>query len=169
MKYILLFVPLLMMAIEDFRHRAIHWVWLLVLSGGIISYSHFKIGHFVANIVLVVLQLMVLTLYFSIKSKKLVYLPAGHLGWGDILFYVPLSLFFSTENLIVFTVGSLLLTLLCFVAYHLNHPVPTITVPLAGCMSLCLVAVTAAGLALDFDFQNDSIIGWIRSSTSPQQ
>ena len=165
MKYLLLFIPLLMMAFEDFRHRAIHWAWLLVLSGGILWCYRFKAGQFIANIILVAFQLMALTLYFTIKQKKLVYLPSDHLGWGDIFFYVPLCLFFSPENLVFFTVLSLLLTLVAFRSYQLFHRNATVTVPLAGCMSICLIAAMTVGFILDFDFKHDSMV-WQIASTS---
>ncbi len=157
MKYILLFLPLAMMAYEDFRHRAIHWVWLLLLTAGIVWAFPTMGREALINLMLIAVQLGILTLYFSIKQGRLVYLPDGLLGWGDILFYIPLCLLLSPENLVCFTVVSMLLTLVGFAAYsYLQHS--QITIPLAGCFSLCLMGTLVLGMLTGFDVQRDSII-----------
>ncbi len=156
MKSLLLFIPLLFMAYEDFRFRAIHWPWLLLLTAGILLNYSFNPAATLINLLLVASQIALLTLYFSIKQGYLVYLPAQHLGWGDILFYVPLCLIFSPGNLLFFTVGSFALTLLFFGAYQLISKKGATTIPLAGCLSICLLGVLIFGFQKGIDLKEDT-------------
>ena len=145
MGYLLLFLPLAFIAYEDFRYRAIHWAWLVVLVVGVLWCFPVNVKAVIINLLLVCFQLALLTLYFSLKEKELVFLPKQHLGWGDILFYLPLCLLFSPVGLILFLIGGFVLTLLAFAFYNLVSKKMSPTIPLAGCLSVCLGTVLLMG------------------------
>ena len=130
---------LLFIVYEDFRYRAIHWAWLVVLVGGILASYQLDFFSVAINLLLFCIQLLVLTIYFSLKHGRLVSLPKEHLGWGDILFYIPLAMVFSPENLIVFCVLSFSITILSFGLYQIAKKQQTPTIPLAGCLSIFLL------------------------------
>ena len=146
------------MGYEDFRFRAIHWAWLVLLTAGVLLNFSFDGPTTLANLGLVGFQLAVLTLYFSLKHRQFVFLPAQHLGWGDILFYFPLCLLFSPLNLILFTIASLCLTLLIWVACHVTFKQMPSTIPLAGCLSICLAAILIGSFQKGYDLRDDSIL-----------
>ena len=100
------------------------------------------IGHYLWRIWLVNglffgLQLLVLTLYFSIKNKQLVNITNRQLGLGDILFFLPLSGFFSLFKLLPF----LLITLVFSIIAVLLLPKHQQNIPLAGLLAIGMLIV----------------------------
>ena len=88
------------------------------------------------------LQLLLLTIYFSMKNKKWVNITKDYLGWGDILFLLTVAFFLSPMNYLFFYVGSLLVVLL-FTMLALVRNGTRYKIPLAG-----LQALLFAGLPL---------------------
>jgi hypothetical protein len=113
---------------------------LLTIVIGIIGFQ--MIGHYLWRIWLVNglffgLQLLVLTLYFSIKNKQLVNITNRQLGLGDILFFLPLSGFFSLFKLLPF----LLITLVFSIIAVLLLPKHQQNIPLAGLLAIGMLIV----------------------------
>ncbi|MBI1227726.1 MAG: hypothetical protein GC192_21005 [Bacteroidetes bacterium] len=158
MKLLTLMFPLLMMAQEDFRYRTIHWAWLALFIVGIIWCIPIDWRICLYNSILVSTQLLALTLFFSVKTARLVFLPSEYLGWGDILFFIPLCLLFSPGNLIIFTVLSLCTGIGWFLVYRMFFGKMVETVPLAGFFSICLIVVLIIHVFIDYDFRDDSIL-----------
>lgn len=125
--------------IQDFRERAISW-WTLpwVLLGGVYSAWSSELWEpwfLLFNGGFILIQLLGVSLYFSIKHKTWVNITQHHLGLGDILFFFAITPLFSPVHFCSFFIGSLLLTLLVAGIYHLlvKH---IKTIPLAGAMSI---------------------------------
>lgn len=78
-------------------------------------------------------QILILTLFFSIKEKKIVSIIDTKLGLGDIVFWLGLAFHFSLIHFIVFFVFSLTFTLIISVAKKLE------TIPLAGGQGIFLI------------------------------
>jgi len=116
MEFLLITIPLLFIIYEDFKYRAIHWIWLVVFIGLIIGLLPIEPITVLVNLALIGFQLLGLTLYFSLKEKKFINIVNQFLGIGDILFFIPLCFLFTPENLIWFFVCSLIFTLLAFLA-----------------------------------------------------
>jgi len=87
----------------------------------------------------VVVQLIGITLWMSWKERALVNIADRYLGWGDILFFIPMALLFPPIFFVYFYVGSLLMILVGFLLYQAIAPNPMSTIPLAGGLALCLI------------------------------
>lgn len=134
-----------LIAYEDFKHRAISWYLLPVL--GIVflaaSFRQFPLSEiateFFINFSFVAAQLLLLTVYFSIKERKPVNIIKKHIGMGDILFFIALCAAFSPVNFLVFYVSGLAVTLLGAGIYHLLSRKSIMEIPLAGGFAVLLI------------------------------
>ncbi len=124
---------------EDFRFRAIHWYWLVLLGIFAYCYSTAPTSDIFANFGFLFIQIAGLTAYFSIKNKRLVNIVDAQIGLGDILFFIPLCLLFKPTLFLAFFVISLLGSLIGFLLIQKFWLKKLETIPLAGCMSIFLL------------------------------
>lgn len=140
---LLLLLALAGIVYEDFKYRAIHWWWLLILAGGILTCRPWSMAQVAINWGFLLSQFILLTLYFSIKQKSFTNIIDQFLGLGDILFLLVIALLFSPINFLLFFVVSLLLTLFFFLGYQYLFASPSSpkTIPLAGALATLLLLV----------------------------
>lgn len=154
-------------AFEDFAHRAVTW-WLfpLLFACLFIGSSHWVVWQerllfFSFNIGFLLLQLLLLTLYFSLKYRKLTNITTHLLGMGDVLFMLCVGTTFSLPNFIVFHVGSLLLSVLVALLFPV---VRKKGIPLAGLQSIVLGVVLLVSYGLEINPFDDSWLVLLFSS-----
>jgi hypothetical protein len=133
---------LLIIIYQDFKNRTIWWGLIPLLTVVIAIIGFHTINHYLWRIWLVnglffSLQLLVLTIYFSVKNKQLINITNKQLGLGDILFFIPLSGFFSLSKLIPF----LIIILLGSIIAVLILPKHRQNIPLAGVIAVGLIVV----------------------------
>jgi hypothetical protein len=91
-----------------------------------------------------VLQMVIVSAWFSFKQKKWVNVTAELLGWGDILLLLSLVFYLSFLNYLFFYIASLLIILPLWIAWQFISNKKDTQVPLAGLQSLvmgfCLMA-----------------------------
>lgn len=159
--YILLggmLVSLLAIASEDLKERAISLLYLGSFALFALAYGIFKNGmpafliNFGWNLLFITSQLLLLTLYCSIKEGKVVNIADRYLGWGDILFLVPLCCLFTTIWLLPFYLFSLIAVLAVFLIYQLLKKDKNITVPLAGGQAICLIVWLIGSWYFDINY-----------------
>jgi len=137
-------VVLLYMAWQDFADRAIDWflypllVTLIIINGVVINGLTWE--HVFINLALIGVQLVMLVLYFRVIKGVSLMKGERFLGWGDILFFLVLTVALSPINFFAFYLLSLLATLLFFAvgqfwSKRFNQ------VPLAGCQAILLLAL----------------------------
>lgn len=131
---------------EDIKNRQVHiWWYGILLIGlfgrGILEHSVEELPQMILlNLAFVFLLLILITIYFSIKKKQVVYLFDTYLGWGDVLFFMVLTVYVDLETYIVFTIVSLLVAILFSpIFFYLQGKSKHI--PLAGVQAICLIAV----------------------------
>ncbi len=138
---------LLIIVIQDIRHRAIFWFLIPLLfiafaaKGLLLLPITQLIRNFSINIGFVFFQLVILIIYISVKNKRPVFIINSHLGLGDVLFLVVMCIVFSPVNFIVFYVGSLIFSLIAFISYMLTTRKASENIPLAGMIAILLVAL----------------------------
>jgi len=141
----LLTLFLLLLIFQDFKTREVS-VWLLIgvflcntviflTSNDLKEVFHF----FYINVLFLLFLLFTLTIYISIKEKKLVIITHNYLGWGDIIFIFTLTLCFSTVNFIAYLVFSFLFTLVAYTVLKVIKPNIKKEVPLAGFLAITLI------------------------------
>ena len=155
---LLIVLPLIFIIYEDFKYRAIHWVWLIIFTFLILFFKPLIVPNILINLLLLGIQLICLTLYFSIKKNQLVNITKEFLGIGDILFFIPLTLLFTPENFIWFFICSLTFTLLFVALQKVIFNSHKNTIPLAAWMSIALIIVFAISSYYNFNLNFDSLV-----------
>lgn len=147
MLQICLLIMLAYIAFQDVRDRAIY-IWCFpvllvafvgtrILSG--ILWVNMAVDA-IKCLMFVVFQLIMLTIYFSIKNKRLTNIASGLLGWGDILFLFCTAFYLSFVNFIGFYLISLLLTVVLWLSWQATRKNQAYAkVPLAGFQALFLL------------------------------
>jgi hypothetical protein len=141
MQLTLLISTLLLLAFQDIRTRKV-WVLLfpvvLVLSIGY-KWNSFILEQYSWNLVFVVFSLLSLTLYLTIKERRLVAVWKGYFSIGDILYLLAIvPLFNFPLYLFYFTTGTFLCLLTHATSLLLSKKAKK-SVPYAGYMSIYLI------------------------------
>jgi hypothetical protein len=141
----LILIPLIIIVYQDFKQRSISWwtIPLLLIIGGIQSYfiNDWQQGlqFFLVNILFIGFQYLVLTIYFSLKEKRLVQIVNKWIGLGDWLFFIGLATLFSVVHFTMFFIFSIFLILVFFLILKNTILKQVKTIPLAGAMSLVYI------------------------------
>lgn len=149
-------LPILPVIYEDFRYRAINWIWIAILTLLILFIQPLNWSYIATNIFFVTLKIILLSIYFSLKHKRQINIFRYYLGIGDLVFFLPLCLLFSPINLIAFFIFSLLLSLSGFTLFNSISKNKSETVPLAGCMAISLCLVLSISIFFEFNLYDDS-------------
>lgn len=142
---ILVCVPLFGIIYQDFKSRQIYWFWppLLFVLFFFQSVQEISGIEIVKNVsistLFVVVNLLMVSLYFSLKEKKWINIFKRHFGIGDFLFFLALTPVFSPINFVIFFVISLILIGLVHVILITFGQKAIKTIPLAGWLSVLLV------------------------------
>ena len=162
---IFILASLLMIGIEDLKHRAVHWYWFALLFSGITvkalmqEQSLVVMSNGLTNLGFIFLQLVMLTIFFTLKEKQLVKIINTRLGLGDIIFFAAICSMFSPYNFILFFILSLLVSMLIFILSSLIQLQKDKAIPLAGLMSFCLMVLLIGGFIYgEANWHNDEII-----------
>ncbi|MES2275330.1 MAG: hypothetical protein V4592_04860 [Bacteroidota bacterium] len=118
-------LAILFMALYGIRHQTLAGLGQLI----IINFAFFA------------LQLLAVSVWFSIRHKAWVNITKGLLGWGDILFLGCLTCCFSPANFVLFYIGSLLIVLIIWLAGKQLLFKNKVHIPLAGLQSVILMVV----------------------------
>lgn len=90
----------------------------------------------IINFAILLLQFLLLTVIFSIKSNRVIWVPDKMLGWGDILFLPIIGVYFSPMAMLMFYILCLILiSILYYLIWYPNEN----SIPLAGGLSIFLV------------------------------
>jgi hypothetical protein len=168
MQTILLVILILLLGVvvfQDFKSRAISWFLIPLLFIGFIVYGLLHINalelltYFGINFMLVAVNLLCVTLFISIKEKRMTNILKNYLGLGDVLFFLVLTVVFSPFNFIFFYIGSIFITALVYGGLILVRKEKQLLIPLAGVMSFILmITVIAEQFVPSFDLYQDFII-----------
>tara|TARA_R100001509_G_scaffold165753_1_gene149679 strand:+ start:1308 stop:1628 length:321 start_codon:yes stop_codon:yes gene_type:complete len=94
------------------------------------------------------IQLLLVTIYFSLKERRFVNIIDKYLGLGDILFFLSCSVAFKYDMYIMFLLFSFLTAIVVAFFYMKLFKKKTILIPLAGIMSINLILL----ISIDFLF-----------------
>lgn len=155
---------LLVVFYQDYRHRAVYWILFPLLALVFLGYN-LKLRNWeevkddlLINLGFIAVQLLLLTIYFSIKYKRPVNISSHLLGWGDILFIVALGFLFSPLNFVLYYLMSLLLVVTGVLSMKLAGFRPS-KIPLAGIQALFLSCVWFVKCCCNcFSFYSDEFI-----------
>ncbi|OFY82845.1 MAG: hypothetical protein A3F72_01805 [Bacteroidetes bacterium RIFCSPLOWO2_12_FULL_35_15] len=151
---------------QDFKHRQISWLLIPTIFVAFVGKALLVIGvnssliiNTIWNSTFILIQIVLLTVYMSIKNKKLVNIVNTYLGIGDVLFFIVLCAAFSPVNYIVFYLASTLLTLIGFLFYNIISKKATREIPLAGAMAGgLLILIIVNRIKPQLNFYNDDFL-----------
>lgn len=143
LKLVILIILLLIFA-EDMRSRSVHWYLFPALALTLAALRYQQSGQ-PANelavsigitLTFITVQLLLVTVYFSIKQKRFINITSGLLGWGDILLLLSIAFYLPILNFMAFYIGSLVLVLVFWMAYLQISKSKQQNIPLAGLQAL---------------------------------
>jgi len=154
---ILIISNLLFIFFQDMRYRAVYWLAFPVLALLLAFSAVAKTGIYdilyssSLNISFLVLQFLLVSIYFTFRNNSWVNLTSEYLGWGDILFLLCVAVYLSPGNYLLFYTFSLVVILpIAVFKQKFNYP-KLVLVPLAGMQAFLLAGV------LIFDWQSKLI------------
>jgi hypothetical protein len=135
----ILILTLWVVVFQDLKYREIHVV-IPVLLFAVGGARFFILGHSVYELLFTTVFLMLVMLglfvYTTVKTKKLSNPINDSIGIGDIVFFIAvIPLFFSSTYIIFFSTG-MLFSIICHLLFTKNKESH---VPLAGYLSLYLM------------------------------
>ncbi|MDB5145474.1 MAG: hypothetical protein JWQ66_4187 [Mucilaginibacter sp.] len=155
---------LLLIFLQDLKARAVYWFLfpLLAVMLVVIRFQHPVVLPELAqsamiNIGFILVQLIILTLYFSLKSKQWINISNGLLGLGDILFLMSIAFYLSVLNFLFFYISSLIGVLLLWLIGQAVSLEKNKYIPLAGLQSLIfIVFLTGDWWCWSFNLTDDT-------------
>jgi len=140
--HLLIIGVLLLIFLQDIRSHSVYWFLFPLLAAGlfILKLQNQSLGDawlpIAINISFLTLQLFILSVYFSVKSKRWINVTQTLLGWGDILFLLSIAFYLSVLNYLFFYVASLLVILSFWLIRNLVTQNKFNPIPLAGLQAL---------------------------------
>ncbi len=162
-QFVLCFV-LLILAIQDFRLRAVHWILFPILLLLFItdSLSQVDLKDYISgtaiNLLLVSAQGVILFVYYSVQEKKLKHILTGILGLGDILFIIIMAFAFSWTSFILFYIAGLVFALFSWMITILITRNNQGLIPLAGLLAIYMIIITIAGVFIPEINRNSNLL-----------
>lgn len=138
---IALIVVLLLVFYQDLRQREVLWILFPAICALATIYNWINLTWIdvLLSLSFVAFLMIFLTLYLSLKFKKLIPIWKGFFSLGDILFIVAIIPLFSWMNYIYFfTFGTIAVLVLYLISLSF---LKTKTVPYAGYLSLVTVFI----------------------------
>ena len=162
---VILTIVLSVIIYQDFKSREISWflIPLLLTIGCTNALINIDFTSFLTyssiNLTTVILNLLGVTIFVSLKEKKITNIVDSYLGLGDILFFLVLTVLFSPINFFLFFIGSILIISLIYGGVFLFNKNKETLIPLAGAMSLLLiVALVLQYFTPSLNFYQDFLI-----------
>jgi hypothetical protein len=158
-------ISLLMIAYQDYRSRAVHWIYfpLLALAGIVLNLTELHspgrlLGYTGFNFVFLCLQFVALKAWFFIRYKDRERIIDHKIGAGDLLFLTAACFFFSPLNFIVFYLSSLIFSILVHATKTLSDKPFGRSVPLAGLQATFFILFIYIPLFLNYSLFNDDLL-----------
>ena len=129
---------------QDLKYKAVTWILFPAIAIVFVTYNFYSNNvsdvfyNSGINIVFVLLQLLILTLYFSLKARKIVNIAQKSLGWGDILFLISVCFLLPPNTFFLFYILSLILIVLKEIISRIVFAKYSEKIPLAGLQALLL-------------------------------
>lgn len=141
---------LLLIFFQDVKERSVYWVAFPCLTVLFFSLRllqlHAVMEIFrttVFNLLFIAIQILMISLYFSIKNRAWINITDNHLGWGDVLFLLSIACYLSILNFIVFYILSLTSVLVIWLMWRAIIKTKNGQIPLAGLQALIFVSCLA--------------------------
>lgn len=153
---IALILLLIFLFYQDIKYRAVYWLLFpaILILQFFMAIQYHNLTQFFSNglynIVFLCSQFLLLTVYFSIKNKKNIFITTHYLGWADVLFLIVTGFSFSPLNYLLFYISSLFIILLLALGISFKNQNQKFKIPLAGLQAVFFIIF----LMMDWGSQN---------------
>ncbi|HEY8782396.1 MAG TPA: hypothetical protein VIM16_12305 [Mucilaginibacter sp.] len=162
-------VVLSLIFIQDIRSRSVYWVLFPILVALFILLHLLQHHSFAVtwqpvliNSTFLIIQFLIVSVYFSIKNKHWVNITDGHLGWGDILLLLSVAFYLSVLNFLLFYISSLIVSLVIWLLWQVLSKEKNKHIPLAGFQALIFTVFLAGDWWFKyFELTNDSWLHYL--------
>lgn len=151
---ILICLALLIIVVQDFRFRAVHWIlfpalWILLVADSLINlnFRDYVLGTSI-NLLIILFQGVILYAYYSLQGKPLSVIVTRIIGTGDILFIILMAFAFSWTSFMFFYITGLLFALLLWIFIMSISRDKNRLVPLAGLLALYMIIIMILDMIL---------------------
>lgn len=152
--------------LQDFRSRSVLWILFPLLAAAGILLGYREVGlkqlllNSAVNLVLLLMQLVLLALFFLPRTGWRIKAMTEKIGPGDVLFLIVCCFFFSPVNFLAFHIVSLLLALVLHFIFLRNRKYNSSgsTVALAGWQALALLLVLLLAPATGVLYSDDWLL-----------
>jgi len=160
---------MILIAYQDFKFRAVSW-YLFPLSATalvLLQFTEYNKGliieYTLINLLLISLQILILSLYFSLREKRFVFPVNAKIGLGDVFMLVVLCMGFSPVNFILFILfvliaGLFITGILAITSRNINP-----RIPLAAYLSIAFFLVILSDVFNLFDPYGNYILSIINN------
>src|ERR1041385_2387349 len=132
-----------MIFFQDVKSRSVYWILFPALTGLLLLLHFFQSSGLiwswqsvVFNVAFFLAQLLLVTLYFSIRNKKLTNITGELLGIGDVLFILSVAFYLPIFNFLFFYIASLIIVLAFWLIWQSISMKKIKHIPLAGLQAL---------------------------------
>ena len=156
---------LILIFYQDYKYRAVSWILFPILTIVFLILNLFNhsvleiVNNTAVNLFFLLFLFAMITVYFSIKNRRIVNLSNGFIGWGDILFILCLGILFSPLNFIAFYLISLFMIIIGVLFTKWLFKSNSDQIPLAGLQAMMLLILFIINLI--HPFTNFSTDEWI--------
>ena len=130
---------------QDFKYKAISWIilpllFVFTLISAFQKNAVIYVGEqFILNMAFILFQLAMVTVYFSVKNRKMINIWNTYLGLGDLLFFIILAGSFSFINFVLVYLSSLFIIIVAYALYRIIKKDGSEQIPLAGGMAAVMI------------------------------
>ncbi len=145
---------LLIVVIQDFRFRAVHWImfpvlWILLVADSLIGLKFMPyISGTAINLLIILIQSLILYTYYMLQGKNHKFIITRILGVGDMLFIIIMAFAFTWTSFMFYYIAGLLFALLVWIIIRKIAKEETGLVPLAGLLALYMIIIMLVDIAL---------------------
>lgn len=155
-------LTLITIAVQDFKQRLVFWflfpvlALLFFLKNQQLSYLEVGLTDIALNFSIIVLILIYLKVFFSLRSKKWVKIIDNKIGLGDILFFAALAFLFPLINFFAFLWLSFIIIVLVYGSAILLKLKTSRSIPLAGILATFLIPIYIIEIICDKIISNQT-------------
>ncbi len=150
---------------QDFKNRSIAGIIIPALLVLFFFKSYFEsnfttiLHYFLINNAFILLQILLVTVYFSLRFKKMLNVINNYLGSGDVLFLMSMTTLFTPLNFIFFYIIAIFITTLSYGTYLVASGRRDYPIPLAGSMAIVLIVFFVLQYFFDgLKFSNETLV-----------
>jgi hypothetical protein len=117
-------IPLFVMAVEDYKKREIHVLWLALFVIFVIANCTLKqscitiLSNMFYNSLILCLLLASIIIWLSIRKREFINPFIQHLGWGDVVFLWALTPVFNLRSYLIYLIVSSSISIIYWVVYN---------------------------------------------------